>query len=290
MRCDVLEAREFGQGGDRCRIGRGIGEGGRRRHAGDHATRQVHDALELRTNGAVERDGLVRRDPRRSRRASGPRHRPGPAPSAARRGQRCRRTRCRPSGGSSRTAAGATRRSRPASRRACGGERCARARPISGTRPPHPVLGSGLLGTGQDSRYDAIMGRTVPCWCPPCWLVPYPNAPVAQRIRASDFGSEGRGFESLRARHNNLRAARGPGRSHRPPASGVTETIERPTDGDALVDRVEQVGLRLPKVGGGSTSRRAPAATPPPVSRSGRPGCRVDGRRDHARRCPRRSR
>ena len=33
------------------------------------------------------------------------------------------------------------------------------------------------------------------------------HAPVAQLDRASDFGSEGRGFESLRARHvfNDLR-------------------------------------------------------------------------------------
>ena len=34
-------------------------------------------------------------------------------------------------------------------------------------------------------------------------------APVAQRIRASDFGSEGRGFESSRARHPNKTEALG---------------------------------------------------------------------------------
>jgi hypothetical protein len=28
------------------------------------------------------------------------------------------------------------------------------------------------------------------------------SAPLAQRIRASDYGSEGRGFKSLRARHH----------------------------------------------------------------------------------------
>ena len=39
-------------------------------------------------------------------------------------------------------------------------------------------------------------------------------APVAQRIRAADFGSAGRGFESLRARHinrNGLGQRHGPG-------------------------------------------------------------------------------
>jgi hypothetical protein len=35
-------------------------------------------------------------------------------------------------------------------------------------------------------------------------LILFFHAPVAQRIRASDYGSEGREFESLQARLKNL--------------------------------------------------------------------------------------
>src|SRR5438445_12150670 len=77
--------------------------------------------------------------------------------------------------------------------------------------PPPPVFGGG--GQGVGAVRPAVSVRATLTWPRACgningvgtnershpgggWIA----APVAQWIRASDFGSEGRGFESLRAR------------------------------------------------------------------------------------------
>jgi hypothetical protein len=67
-----------------------------------------------------------------------------------------------------------------------------------------PVAPAALVSKFRDGIHDTAQGETkrpaeIRCISlsemQNLWL-----APVAQRIRASDFGSEGWGFESLRAR------------------------------------------------------------------------------------------
>src|SRR5205823_1662383 len=80
-------------------------------------------------------------------------------------------------------------------------------RRLDGIVDVHQVFGGPRWGLEDPRiRFRAAAGRHV---TPPSWSVRSVScatlparAPVAQWIRASDFGSEGRGFESLRARHD----------------------------------------------------------------------------------------
>ena len=64
---------------------------------------------------------------------------------------------------------------------------------------------SGLLGEiGKHNRFKICTLRRVTGSSPVCRPV-VGNAPVAQLDRASDFESEGRGFDSLQAHSGNSR-------------------------------------------------------------------------------------